>query len=147
MSLESEFTLSFYKEVAVINEKHQVSLVQHVESRKLYVKKTVSPHNLEIYQTLKREHFASIPAIIWVMSLTPWPAIMIQPTPSVAQTISAASMVIQELDRATWAPEKMDGTAEGTTISKNTVSYLRPASLQLRSAVYPHVPLPHRRSG
>lgn len=63
MSLESEFTLSFYKEVAVINEKHQVSLVQHVESRKLYVKKTVSPHNLEIYQTLKREHFASIPAI------------------------------------------------------------------------------------
>lgn len=37
--------------------------MQHVESRKLYVKKTVSPHNLEIYQTLKREHFASIPAI------------------------------------------------------------------------------------
>ena len=63
MSLESEFTLSFYKEVAVINEKHQVSLVQHVESRKLYVKKMVSPHNLEIYQTLEREHFASIPAI------------------------------------------------------------------------------------
>lgn len=63
MSLESEFTLSFYKEVAMINEKHQVSLVQHVESRKLYVKKIVSSHNLEVYQILKREHFASTPAI------------------------------------------------------------------------------------
>lgn len=63
MSLESEFTLSFYKEVAIINEKHQVSLVQHVESRKLYVKKIVSSHNLEIYHILKRERFASIPTI------------------------------------------------------------------------------------
>ena len=41
---------------------------------------------------------------------------IIQPIPSVAQTISAASMVIQELDKATWAPEKMEGIAAGTTI-------------------------------
>lgn len=63
MSLESEFTLSFYKEVTTINEKHQVFLVQHVETHKLYVKKTVSPHNLEIYKVLKRQRFASIPVI------------------------------------------------------------------------------------
>lgn len=63
---------------------------------------------------------ASIPAIICVMSFTLCPAMMIQPTPSVAQTISAASIVIQELDRATCAPEKMEGTAAGTTISKNS---------------------------
>lgn len=64
MSLESQFTLSFYKEVTTINEKHQVILVQHVETHKLYVKKIVAPHNLEIYRILKSVRFASIPAIV-----------------------------------------------------------------------------------
>ena len=72
---------------------------------------------------------ASIPAIICVMSFTLCPAMMIQPTPSVAQTISAASIVIQELDRATCAPEKMEGTAAGTTISKNSCDLEAPSIL------------------
>ena len=34
MSLESDFILSFYKEVSVVDERHQVVLVQHIETKK-----------------------------------------------------------------------------------------------------------------
>lgn len=63
MSIESQFILSFYKEVTTINEKHAVTLVQHVETHQLYVKKVLSSYSEEVYQTLKEERFPSIPVI------------------------------------------------------------------------------------
>ena len=53
MSLESDFILSFYKEVSVVDERHQVVLVQHIETKKFYVKKTVSLRSRDIYTALK----------------------------------------------------------------------------------------------
>ena len=63
MSLESDFILSFYREVSIIDQAHQVLLVQHTETKKFYVKKTVSSYNKEIYLTLKEENFPHIPLI------------------------------------------------------------------------------------
>lgn len=63
MSLESDFILSFYKEVSVVDERHQVVLVQHIETKKFYVKKTVSLRSRDIYTALKDGQFSRIPAI------------------------------------------------------------------------------------
>lgn len=63
MSIESQFILSFYKEIATINKKHAVTLVQHVETQKLYVKKVLSSYNIDIYHSLKACNFPHIPVI------------------------------------------------------------------------------------
>ena len=38
MKVEEELRLSFYKEIASVNERHGVKLVQHVDTGKVYVK-------------------------------------------------------------------------------------------------------------
>ena len=48
MTLEEECRLSYYREIAVLNEEHRVSLVQHGESGRIYVKKVLSVKNLEV---------------------------------------------------------------------------------------------------
>ena len=49
MTLEQQCILSYYKEVAVLNEKSGVMLVQHTVSARLYVKKTMAVYNKDIY--------------------------------------------------------------------------------------------------
>ena len=44
MDLESQLQLSYYREIALLNENHRVWLVQHTETQKIYVKKA-----LEVY--------------------------------------------------------------------------------------------------
>ena len=39
MDLESQLQLSYYREIALLNENHRVWLVQHTETQKIYVKK------------------------------------------------------------------------------------------------------------
>lgn len=63
-AMEKEFRLSFYKEVAEINRKHDVFLVQHVESGDFFVKKTVSAGCLPLYRILQEEAFPHIPRVI-----------------------------------------------------------------------------------
>ena len=63
MTPENELRLSFYKETAVLNEAHQVLLVQHVETGRFFVRKTVTQYDLSVYQTLQNKKFKGIPTI------------------------------------------------------------------------------------
>ena len=42
MDVSAELRLSFYRNVAMLNEKHGVALVQHIETKKVFVKKTLT---------------------------------------------------------------------------------------------------------
>lgn len=64
MSPESELRLSFYKDIAVIDPKRHVDLVQHIESRRIYVRKTVSLQSSELFQLLQERNYPQIPRIM-----------------------------------------------------------------------------------
>ena len=63
MRVEDELRLSFYKEIASLNEHHGVKLVQHTETGIVFVKKTLTHYDPEIFLRLQRGHFAGIPVI------------------------------------------------------------------------------------
>lgn len=66
MSYESRVAVSFYKEIAPINEEHKVFLVQHMETGKIFVKKILSVYSSEIYRRLQDAHIVGIPQIYCV---------------------------------------------------------------------------------
>lgn len=57
-------TMSYYKTIAVINEPHNIFLVQHQESGKIYVKKILDVYNKQVYQYLYRSKIPGVPQII-----------------------------------------------------------------------------------
>lgn len=63
MTLEEQCRLSCYKEISVIGTHSNVSLVQHVESQHIYVKKVQRVYNKDVYQTLSNLHDRHIPEI------------------------------------------------------------------------------------
>lgn len=63
MTLEQEARLSFYKEVAVIDRDHGVSLVQHTETGQFYVKKITDTYDRRVYEYLKENHITQTPVI------------------------------------------------------------------------------------
>ncbi len=63
MKYDSRLELSYYKEIAVLNEKHRVYLVQHIESKEIFVKKVLTTYNIKIYRSLKKKQFPGIPKI------------------------------------------------------------------------------------
>ena len=63
MDIESELTLSYYKEIADINRAHGVFLVQHTENKRIYVKKVMSVYNAKIYHHLKNHPISGLPFI------------------------------------------------------------------------------------
>lgn len=63
MELQAELRLSFYREIATLNEKHGVMLVQHVESGKIYVRKTLSVYDLRVFQYLQS---ACVPGVVHI---------------------------------------------------------------------------------
>lgn len=64
MSLENDFILSFYEQIAEISTRHHVYLVQHRDTGEFFVKKTVSPESAFIYGILKGKDFPNIPKVI-----------------------------------------------------------------------------------
>lgn len=52
MNLENQLALSYYQEIAVLNEEHHISVVQHRETKKIYVKKLLTVYNGEVYRRL-----------------------------------------------------------------------------------------------
>ena len=52
MNLSNRLELSYYKEIAVINEPHNIYLVQHQESKKVYIKKILFIYNRKVYEKL-----------------------------------------------------------------------------------------------
>ncbi len=64
MNESSRPNLSCYKTIAAINEEHGVTLVQHQDTRKIYVKKILTVYNKQIYQYLYSHKISGIPRII-----------------------------------------------------------------------------------
>lgn len=63
MNIQNELTLSFYKEIALLNAEHQVVLVQHIQTGQIFVKKTLDVYNLNVYSYLKDNPILGIPKI------------------------------------------------------------------------------------
>lgn len=63
MDYNSRLELSFYQEIATINEAHQIYLVQHIETGIVFIKKVLSVYNLSVYQQLKDNPITGIPQI------------------------------------------------------------------------------------
>lgn len=59
MKPEDALNLSFYREVAVIEEKEntRILLVQHVENRDFFVKKILTSYDPSVYRMLQARHF------------------------------------------------------------------------------------------
>ena len=64
MTLDDECRLSYYNNVAAINEEHNVYLVQHTETGSFYVRKTLSVYNAEVIRQLKSHPIKDMPVII-----------------------------------------------------------------------------------
>lgn len=64
MTTSDACVLSCYREIAVLNAGHGVTLVQHTTTGVVYVKKTLTVYNAEVYRTLRDRHINGIPEII-----------------------------------------------------------------------------------
>ena len=53
-----------YKIIAILNEKHNIFLVQDITTQKFYVQTILEVHNYDIYQTLSHQSIPGIPAIV-----------------------------------------------------------------------------------
>lgn len=56
--------LSCYQTIAALNEAHQIFLVQHRDTHKIFVKKILDIYNIDIYQTLSAHTVYGIPRIV-----------------------------------------------------------------------------------
>ncbi len=63
MTLEEESRLSFYKELTVIDDKKNVILVQHIDTKELYVKKRLDIYSKDVYEQLAHTYVYGIPVI------------------------------------------------------------------------------------
>ena len=64
MKLETELKLSYYREIARIDEKRNIQLVQHTESGKVFVLKSLHVFDLKVFTYLKENPPKGIPKII-----------------------------------------------------------------------------------
>lgn len=63
MKLEDQVRLSFYTDIASVDKRHGVVLVQNNDTGKVYVKKTLHHFNRSVFETLKNEHYTGVPTI------------------------------------------------------------------------------------
>ncbi|MGN0294017.1 MAG: serine/threonine protein kinase [Lachnospiraceae bacterium] len=63
MSLEDLCTLSYYKKVADIDSSKNVSLVQHTQNHRFYVRKILEIYNAEIYRWLQQSNYIYFPRV------------------------------------------------------------------------------------
>ena len=64
MSLETELKLSYYKVIADVDDIHKVKLVQHTESGKIFVLKTLSVYDIRVFQYLAANPVQGTPRIV-----------------------------------------------------------------------------------
>ncbi|MFT3982918.1 MAG: protein kinase [Lachnospiraceae bacterium] len=64
MDYSKRLSISYYKNIAVLNEEHKVYIVQHQENKKIFVKKKLTVYNTSIYQHLQTTPIEGIPQII-----------------------------------------------------------------------------------
>ena len=63
MNVEAQLRLSYYTEIANINEKHNVKLVQHTETGKIFVLKKLEVYSLSVYEFLSKNTFNGVAKI------------------------------------------------------------------------------------
>ena len=64
MKVEDEFTLSNYKTIADIHPEHGICLVQHINTKSIYVKKELHVFDLDVLTRLQKHPVKGIPQII-----------------------------------------------------------------------------------
>lgn len=64
MDISSRLSISFYKTIAVLNEQHKIYVVQHIQSKKIYIKKMLIVYSIDIYKYLKANPIEGIPQIV-----------------------------------------------------------------------------------
>lgn len=64
MDFSKRLSISYYKNIALLNEEHKVYIVQHQENKKIFVKKKLDVFNTSIYQHLQITPIEGIPQIV-----------------------------------------------------------------------------------
>lgn len=64
MTFDDKCALSCYAQIAALDEEHNVYIVQHKKTGNIYVKKTLTVFNPEIYEYLRNNHICGIPDVI-----------------------------------------------------------------------------------
>ena len=67
MRLDEECRLSFYQQIASLNEDHGVYLVQNISDKKIYVKKILKIYNVEVFRYLRDNPIKNTPRIYEVI--------------------------------------------------------------------------------
>lgn len=60
---DSKVPISCYKEIAELNKEHGISIVQHIETGKIYLKKIMSVYNMSVFERLYFHPVKNIPRI------------------------------------------------------------------------------------
>lgn len=60
---ENDLKLSYYREIGVLDESHNVAIVQHTETLKTYLKKTLTIYCKDVYYQIKEHPIDGIPRI------------------------------------------------------------------------------------
>ena len=55
MRAEDELTLSYYKKIDEIDAARRIELVRHIETGRIFVRKTLSVFDPEVFRTLQKE--------------------------------------------------------------------------------------------
>ena len=63
MTLEEESRLSFYKELTALDEKKNIMLVQHIDTKELYVKKILEIYSRPVYEQLSQISVKGVPSV------------------------------------------------------------------------------------
>lgn len=64
MDYSQRLAISYYKTIATLNNDHKIYLVQHQDTKKIYVKKILDVYNKDIYQHIAHKHIDGIPQVI-----------------------------------------------------------------------------------
>lgn len=60
---DNKLPISFYKEIASLNEEHQIYIVQHIDTKKIYLKKTLKVYNMAVYEQIFKHPIKNTPRI------------------------------------------------------------------------------------
>ena len=60
---DSILPISYYKEIATLNEEHHIYIVQHVETKKVFLKKDMFVYNIDVFEQLFKNPIKNIPRI------------------------------------------------------------------------------------
>lgn len=63
MDYEERLKISYYKDIAVLNEEHHVYLVQHINTAQIFVKKILSVYDINVYRRIYQNPISGIPKI------------------------------------------------------------------------------------